>query len=213
MDASTRKPQQRRSRATLEKLLTAGLELLEERGYEGLSIADLSARASVSVGSIYQRFDGKEELFAALQERALERIDAEQIELFRSIDRSLPDAELIGEAVRGLAAFFRGNEAILRVMILRGAVDEPTRQRGSRSSVGLARAFENFLLSSLGSFGHESREIAADIAYRIVYATLTRRIMSGARFESESDISWDLLAAELGRACAAYLLTPPARPV
>lgn len=209
MAQTARKPLQKRSRETLEKLLAAGIELLEQDGYEGLSIADLSARAGVSVGSIYQRFDGKEVLFAALQERILERIDAEQAGLFQSINSALPDGALIREAVSRLASLFQRNEAILRVMILRGAIDEPTRQRGSRSSVGLARAFESFLLSRVRRFGHPQPEIAADICFRIVYATLTRRIMSGSSFESEAETSWDLLAAEVGNASAAYLLAKP----
>lgn len=206
MEATARKPMQNRSRATLEKLLAAGVELLHEKGYEGLAIADLSARSGVSVGSIYQRFDGKEALFLALQQRILERLEAEQSDLFRSIDRDLPDAELVRQAIARLAALFRRNEALLRVMILRGAVDEETRRRGSRSSIALARAFEDFLLSSIRQFGHEKPEVAADICFRIVYATLTRRIMSGPNFESEAESSWDTLAKEVARACAAYLL-------
>lgn len=207
MDAIARKPMQQRSRATLERLLAAGVELLGERGYEGLSIAEVSARSGVSVGSIYQRFDGKEALFAALQERILEAIDAEQRDLFSGIDRAQSDSLLVREAIRRLAALFRRHEPLLRVMILRGAVDEATRQRGSRSSVVLAQAFEGFLLSSVRIFGHARPEIAADVSFRIVYATLTRRIMSGPNFESGADISWDELAAEVARACAAYLLS------
>jgi len=206
MDALARKPMQQRSRATLEKLLAAGVELLRERGYEGLSIADVSARAGVSVGSIYQRFDGKEALFTALQERILQTLDAEQTDMFTDIDRSLPDERLVSEAIGRLAALFRRHEPLLRVMILRGAVDEATRQRGSRSSVVLAQSFETFLLSSIRAFGHERPEIAADVCFRIVYATLTRRIMSGPRFESGADISWEMLVAEVARACSAYLL-------
>lgn len=212
MDAAIRKPKQKRSRVTLEKLLAAGVELLRERGYEALSIGELSARAGVSIGSIYQRFEGKEALFAALQERVLETIDAEQRDLFLDIDRTLPDEALVTQAVERLAALFRRHEPLLRVMILRGAVDEGTRQRGSRSSLVLAGAFESFVLSSVREFGHEQPEIAADVCYRIVYATLTRRIMSGPNFESGAEVSWDRLAAEVGRACAAYLLArEPAR--
>ena len=210
MDAVVRKPMQRRSRETLERLLAAGIELLREAGYEGLSIAELSARSGVSVGSIYQRFDGKEALFAALQERILEGIDAEQAALFDDVDPDLPDHELVREAVARLAAMCRRNEPLLRVMILRGAVDEPTRQRGSRSSIVLARSFEQFLLARVKRFGHEDPALAADVSFRMVYATLTRRIMSGPTFESQTDISWDVLSAELGRACAAYLLPPGA---
>ncbi len=210
MDAVVRKPMQRRSRETLERLLAAGIGLLREEGYEGLSIAELSARAGVSVGSIYQRFDGKEVLFAALQERILEGIDAEQAALFDDVDPDLPDHELVREAVARLAALCRRNEPLLRVMILRGAVDEPTRRRGSRSSIVLAHSFEHFLLARVRGFGHADPALAADVSFRMVYATLTRRIMSGPTFESETDISWDVLSAELGRACAAYLLPPGA---
>lgn len=209
MRVSARKPMQKRSRDTLEKLLATGTSLLAEKGYEGFSIADVSARSGVSIGSLYQRFESKETMFAALQERILERIDAEQATLFSTIDKNLGDRELILESVRRLTAFVRSNEPLLRVMILRGAVDEATRERGSRSSVALAHAFSSFLLSSVRDFGHEQPPVAADIAFRIVYATLTRRIMSGPTFESDANISWTLLSEEVGRACAAYLLNPP----
>lgn len=208
MDANARKPMQKRSRATLEKLLRAGVELLGERGYEGLSIAELSARAGVSVGSIYQRFDGKEALFAALRDRVMATIDAEQGRLFDDIDPALPDQALVHAAVGRLAAHVRRHGPLLRAMILRGTVDEPTRLRGSESSMTLAKAFETFLLSSVRRFGHESPERAADVSFRIVYATLTRRIVSGPSFESDAVISWDELAAEVARVCAAYLLGP-----
>ena len=70
----------------------------------------------------------------------------------------------------------------------------------------LAHSFEHFLLARVRRFGHADPALAADVSFRMVYATLTRRIMSGPTFESETDISWDVLSAELGRACAAYLL-------
>lgn len=209
-EAMARRPMQQRSRATLEKLLTAGVELLEEKGYEGLSIGELSARAGVSVGSIYQRFEGKEALFAALRERILERLDAQQSDLFRHVDRGLPDDALVVEAVRRLASLLWRHEALLRVMILRGAVDEETRRRGSRSSVALARAYESHLLDSVRRFGHPKPDLAADMSFRIVYATLTRRIMSGPTFESETDIDWDTFVAELATSQARYLLSDAA---
>lgn len=198
---------QQRSRATLEKLLSAGVELLEEKGYEGLSIGELSARSKVSVGSIYQRFEGKETLFAALRERILERLDAQQSDLFLPVDRELPDDVLVVEAVIRLATLLRRHESLLRVMILRGAVDAETRQRGSRSSVALARAYESHLLGSVRRFGHPDPRLAVDMSFRIVYATLTRRIMSGPSFESETDIDWESFVAELARSQARYLLS------
>jgi len=62
-------PRQERSRRTLERLLVAVEELLDERLFEALSMADVAARAGVSVGTIYTRFRTKEELLPALFER------------------------------------------------------------------------------------------------------------------------------------------------
>ena len=79
---AVRDPQQGRSRRSLESVLVAGIEILAEGGYDALSIAAVSERAGVSVGSIYARFKSKATLFAALQKRMLEDIDAEQEQLF-----------------------------------------------------------------------------------------------------------------------------------
>lgn len=207
MDASVREPRQNRSRQSLEKVLDAGVNVLAEKGYDGFSIADVSQRSGVSVGSIYQRFQSKAVLFAALQERILERIDREQDAMFDGIEASvLSDSRIVDAAVKAVADQFQRHEPLLRVMILRGAVDEGTRVRGSRSSTELARGFEEFLARSVRRFGHEDPALACDVAFRIVYSALTRRIMSGPTFESARGLSWPVFVAELGRACRAYLL-------
>lgn len=207
MDLQSRRPQQRRSRASLEKLLSAGIELLRESGYEGLSIAEISARSGVSVGSIYQRFANKEALFAGLQERFTAELDQEQEHLFDILDRELSDVELVDTAIDRLARMLHKHEQLLRVMILRGAVDEAARTRGSRSSIVLASSFERFLLASVRRFGHDDPALACDVAFRIVYAAFTRRIMSGPLFESQRDVPWTTFVAELSRCCRAYLLS------
>jgi AcrR family transcriptional regulator len=61
----TGKPKQDRSRRTLEKLLTAAAEMLEQRGLEGATIPRIAAQAGVSVGSVYRRFEDKDALFRA----------------------------------------------------------------------------------------------------------------------------------------------------
>ncbi len=49
-------------------------------------------------------------------------------------------------------------------------------------------------------------DIALDVAFRITYSTLARQVMYGPLFESDIDLAWDQLTAELAIACAAYLL-------
>lgn len=207
MDAEVRQPQQNRSRKSLERVLSAGIAVLAEKGYDGFSIADVSARANVSVGSIYQRFQSKAVLFAALQERILADIDREQAALFAAIDTDgLADGAIVDAAVGALADHFREHEALLRVMIVRGAVDEETRARGSRSSLKLAQNFERFLMTKLSRIHHPTPAIAVDVSFRIIYASLTRRIISGPTFESTVAHGWDAFVGELSRVCQAYLL-------
>lgn len=204
---TVRKPLQSRSRESLERVLSAGVDLLAERGYDDLSIADVSTKSGVSVGSIYARFASKADLFVALQERMLTIIDAEQTALFPPALAGATPAQIIDRAVHTLADHFNRKQDLLRVMILRGAADPLTRERGSRSSLELGTLFARHLRENIHAFGHEEPELAIDMCFRVVYASLTRRIMSGPDFESHHPLSWQKLTDELARMCRLYLLS------
>src|SRR5260221_12110569 len=62
-------PTQARSRARVENILKAAGALLGEVGYDGLSTNLIAGRAQVPVGSIYQFFQGKDDIVAALIEQ------------------------------------------------------------------------------------------------------------------------------------------------
>src|SRR4051794_40549781 len=79
-ESAIREPQQARSRATWRRVLDAGLELLEERGYAGLTVGALCARAGATPPSVYARAGNKERLLLAIYEHAMERIDAASID-------------------------------------------------------------------------------------------------------------------------------------
>jgi len=207
MDISVRPATQDRSRQSQQRVLDAGEQILAEHGYDGFSIAEVSERSGVSVGSIYQRFRNKDVLFTALQDQILKRLDREQEQLFLDIQTDgLSDDAVINAAIQGMADHFQRHEALLRVMILRGATDEETRARGSQSSLALARHFETFLIDHVRRFAHEDPRIATDVSFRMIYASLTRRIMSGPTFESATAIDWDRFVSEMSRACRAYLI-------
>jgi AcrR family transcriptional regulator len=69
-----RMPTQARSRARVADILKAAGALLGEVGYDGLSTNLIAERADVPVGSIYQFFEGKDDIVAALVEQFQERI-------------------------------------------------------------------------------------------------------------------------------------------
>jgi AcrR family transcriptional regulator len=55
-------PQQSRSRESLQKLMQAAKEVLQEKGLEGATIPRIAARAGLSPGSVYRRFPDKDAL-------------------------------------------------------------------------------------------------------------------------------------------------------
>src|SRR3954451_11796893 len=98
-----RPPLQNRSRESLERVLEAGQELLEEEGWEGFTVQEVSRRAKVSIGSIYARAPSKEALFLAVYDRALVDIVAEQESLQDETRwEGMDPRELIVEAVRDM---------------------------------------------------------------------------------------------------------------
>ena len=96
-----RPPLQTRSRESLERVLEAGRELLEEEGLEGFTVQEVSRRAKVSIGSIYARAPSKESLLLAVYDRAVGEIGAANAEAFENDERwdGLDARELIERAV------------------------------------------------------------------------------------------------------------------
>lgn len=64
-----KRPQQDRSRVTVDAILEATTHILTEEGYENANTNRIAERAGVSIGSLYQYFPNKESLMAALAEQ------------------------------------------------------------------------------------------------------------------------------------------------
>jgi len=80
---------QARARETVDAILEAAACILERDGYRAASTNAIARRAGVSIGSLYQYFASREDVFLALQERhrsaihpliarALERLQSEE---------------------------------------------------------------------------------------------------------------------------------------
>jgi AcrR family transcriptional regulator len=198
-----RPPQQQRSRESLERVLRAGEKLLADRGYEGFTMAEVARTARLSVGSVYGRFENKDALVYAIHRRMLERLGA--VSAGPGVEAEAGLAEAVAHAVRRLADRMHVERRLLRVFMLRGAVDANIAQAGSRSSQAAAGAFTDAVLDRPAEIGHADPQLAADIAFRMVYDVLARQIMYGPTFESPRPVAWDTLVAELSGACVAYL--------
>jgi AcrR family transcriptional regulator len=75
--ATTEKPQRRRrldGEASRARILDAATEIAGERGYEGTSIALVSAKCGLPASSIYWHFKDKDDLIAAVIERSFAHV-------------------------------------------------------------------------------------------------------------------------------------------
>jgi AcrR family transcriptional regulator len=90
---SPKPPTQARSRKTLERIVGAGLALLEQGGPDAVTVQAVVARAGSSVGSFYARFRSKEDLLEHLREHLRSSAEAEWSETLEgsSWEESLPE--------------------------------------------------------------------------------------------------------------------------
>src|SRR3954447_22619430 len=206
-DVSVRPPKQKRSQESLERVLGAATELLEEQGFDAFTIQDVSRRSDVSVGAIYARFGNKESLLRAVHRHAMDAIQPEHEAVAAADGRpDTPVHEVIVAAVGTVAGIFRGNEKLLRAFMHLGAVDDEISRRGSEGSIDLSRQFATTVLAHRDELAHPDPQTGVDVAFRMAYCTFARQVMYGPAFESDRPIDWDELVDEVGAACAAYLL-------
>lgn len=87
-------PQQSRARKTIETILHATAELLEEVGFEQLSTNQICKRADVTPPALYHYFHNKYDVVRALGERLFEEIKAAIVEWVSGMDPTIGPQEL-----------------------------------------------------------------------------------------------------------------------
>jgi AcrR family transcriptional regulator len=206
---TVRPPKQRRSRESYERVLEAAHALLEENGFEGLTVQEVAARSGVSVGAIYERFGNKETLLRAVHARLMESMSKAGQAAGDPAAGADGAAAAIVAVVGGIARTISENREALRAFMHLGAVDEVISARGSEASIALSKTFKGALIPYASEFRHPDPDVALDVAFRMVYSTLARQVMYGPVFESDRRLSWKRLVDELGAVCAVYLLSAP----
>jgi AcrR family transcriptional regulator len=204
-DTKSREPKQARSRQSFEKTIEAALALLQERGSDEFTLADVSARSGVSIGSIYARFQSKDELIRVAHGRKMDDIDAVSNHLFESLSIS-PNAGLESvaqAAVDRTIEVLRRYADILRPFMLRATQDETISNRGAASHAVLAKNFSDVLNQWPEGFLHEAD---VDWSFNVVYSVVARRLGLGSTMEGSGNFEWREIAEKLAGMVASYLL-------
>jgi AcrR family transcriptional regulator len=205
-------PLQARSRRTMERLLAATVNLIEEKGLAGVTIPEVAAAAGLSTGSIYRRFADKDALirtaFLQMLEEAREANRA-TLPADRFEGRSLDEA--LHALARALVAQYRGRAGLLKALdqFLEVQTDAEFRER----AVGLIEANFRRAIDALLPF--RDRIKAADPERAITFALLSAATVIEVNKLHDSPL-WgrmlplddDALAAETARTMTAYLTLP-----
>lgn len=202
----SREPLQGRSRASLERMLSAAADLLVERGSDDFTIADVSKAGKVSIGSIYGRFDSKDDLIRAVQARALAEVDTEMVAgLSAATARSQSLDELVSNLIETLAEVLKKHSAIFRPLMLRATFDEVIATVGKRSYAETERQFRETILARADEIHHPDPERAVRSVFRIVYAALARYLGFGSSTTAAWEGDWQVLKEDLEAMSSAFL--------
>lgn len=111
-------PRQRRAKETEQALLTAGRELLAQRDFAAVSVAQIAAACQVSVGAFYGRFRDKMAFFDALRTLVMEETDAS---VARYLDEGrwaeTPPRQIVEKTMRFLLTGCHSNRGVIRASL------------------------------------------------------------------------------------------------
>ncbi len=109
----------------MERILGAAEELLREKPFDGVTVAEIVRRADSSVGAFYARFPAKAALLSALYARrhGMRQTERGRSYLAHFASRRMTLEERAREVVGQMVTYYRLNRHVLRGL---GAAERPS---------------------------------------------------------------------------------------
>lgn len=206
---ASRVPQQGRSRASYERMLTAAEKLMVKRGNDDFTLTEVAKAGKVSIGSIYLRFDSKDDLIRAVHARVLAEIGEEQDALMKNIsDRAVSLDAFAQLFVDSYAELLKRYSPVLRPIMFRAIYDESISALGRSSAEKLTQQAETQMLRYASEFGRPDHGRLVGNAFRMIYYTIARFLGLGSSPEAANQGNWEELKEDLAIMCAAFLRAP-----
>lgn len=206
VESVSRKPLQGRSKASLGRMVAAARELMLECGSEEFTLQEVSQRGDVSIGSIYLRFESKENLVRAVIAHSLEELTADETDVLGKLNDTCHDlASFVPAYVEAYAEVLRKHSPLLRLTMARAAFDPLVSGPGKKHAQEAENKSVDAMLAYQEEFGGSDRRLKAQAAYHVIFATLARQLSLGSTNESQDDYDWGVLKHELGVMSLAYL--------
>ncbi len=205
-----RTPKQSRSIASTARMLDAAEALFAKGGTEAVTGDAIVRLAKTSVGAFYARFVDRAGLLAAMHERFLERMGAEQQAAISKAASQPKLARAVAAFVKhALPAARKHRESIL-FFVVTSATESPLRQQGLAANPGFAAAFAAAVMPCRKEIAHPHPELAIDVAFRIFFAVFIQRAMLTPTEATGKPLTDASLATEITNCLVAYLTAPAA---
>ncbi|HZF28535.1 MAG TPA: TetR/AcrR family transcriptional regulator [Gammaproteobacteria bacterium] len=169
-----RRIKQARGRKTYDALIATAFELLEEREFDTLTVAELAKAAGYSVGAFYARFKSRDEFFDAMIAQHMELRTKARTHLFATA----PDDTLVDELIVEVCAYFGQRERFWRAALSRSIRKpefwEPLRRHG--------REFADLLIERIGTSAArpltDTEQTNVRFAFQITLGTINNTIIN-----------------------------------
>jgi AcrR family transcriptional regulator len=89
MTKRTSTKRQEQARETKNRIYTSAIELMEQKGFDNITIADISEKARVSVGAFYHYFNSKNDILAEIFHRVDEYFSSQVVNSLGNV--SIPE--------------------------------------------------------------------------------------------------------------------------
>ena len=196
-----RPPQQARSRAALRRLLASAEHVLINDGPEELTIARVAEHAGVSVGGVYRRFAGKEQLIDAVKQALVERLEHSVV---AAMENAEPSLEGVLDALATALSNTLDESARLIPAILAGGRTAEPPEEGLRIFTDLRRRFFDAAAPYRDQIRHPNPDAALEMVFRSVIGAGAHRAAMSPWLPD--GLTWQQWAHEIADMSAAYLV-------
>jgi AcrR family transcriptional regulator len=195
-------PRQRRARETEQALLSAGRQLLAERDFAAVSVAQIAAACQVSVGAFYGRFRDKMAFFDALRTVVMEESDASVARYMAGHRWSeVPTRQIVEKTMRFLVNGCHNNRGVIRASLKHATARPEEWLPHQKNGNEIVERLVALLVPRLPGPA-ETSEMRVRFAMQMVFGMLVNAVLNN---PGPLPLDDERLPGEMTRMVAAYL--------
>lgn len=208
---------QARAERSTRAIVAALLDLLRERDYDDIPVAELAQKAGLSVGGFYARFASKDALLPVVAEHLL--IDCrtaldDAMDAAVTADGTDPSTEMAGiirAYVEAMVRKFRQHRRAL-IQVRRHAADGDPRIAATISEFNTHAhgRLRTLLQERRAVIGHPDPDLAIELGLFMASAAAREAVLAGSLRVYRARVDDEQLATEITRSYVAFLDVAPA---